>query len=82
MVKGVEPSAYPSGGRQPGLGGSRIVPAVPAGGSLVDARAPFVSSSQPTFSGGATPEPEHILGLGLIALLLLWRLGRLSRTAA
>jgi Ca-activated chloride channel homolog len=83
MVKGVEPSAYPNAGRQPGLGGSRIVPAAPAGGGqLIEARAPVVPSSQPAFSGGAAPEPEQLAGLALVALLLLWRLRRLSRTAA
>jgi len=75
MVKGVEPSAYPNAG----LGASRIVP---AGGPLIEARGPVVPSSQPAFSGGAAPEPEHLVGLGLVALLLLWRLRRLSRTAA
>lgn len=80
MVKGVEPSAYPNAARQPGLGGSRIVPA--AGGSLIEARAPVVPSSQPTFTGGAAPEPEHLAGLALVALLLMWRMRRLSRTAA
>jgi hypothetical protein len=78
MVKGVEPSAYPNAGRQAGLGASRIVP---SGGPLIEARGPVVPSS-PAFSGGAAPEPEHLVGLGLIALLLLWRLQRLSRTAA
>ena len=83
MVKGVEPSAYPSAARQPGLGGSRIIPAAPAaGGQLIEARAPMVPSSQPAFSGGAAPEPEQLAGLALVALLLLWRLRRLSRTAA
>ena len=83
MVKGVEPSAYPNATRQPGLGGSRIVPAVPAaGGAFIEARALIVPSSQPTFSGGAAPEPEQLAGLALVALLLLWRLRRLSRTAA
>jgi len=83
MVKGVEPSAYPNAGVQPGLGRSRIVPAVPAaGGTLIEARAPVVPSAQPTFTGGAAPEPEHLAGLGLVALLLLWRMRRLSRTAA
>jgi MYXO-CTERM domain-containing protein len=82
-VKGVEPSAYPNAVRQPGLGGSRIIPAAPAAGSpLIEAHAPMVPSSQPAFSGGATPEPEQLAGLALIALLLLWRLRRLSRTAA
>jgi Ca-activated chloride channel family protein len=79
MVEGVGPSAYPNAGRQARLGASQIVP---AGGSLIEARAPVVSSSQPAFSGGATPEPEHMLGLGLVALLLLWRLRRLPRRAA
>jgi Ca-activated chloride channel homolog len=82
MVEGVEPSAYPNAAHQRGLSGSRIVPAIPAGGSLVEARAPMVPSAQPTFAGGAAPEPEHLAGLGLVALLLLWRLRRLSRTAA
>jgi hypothetical protein len=83
MVEGVAPSAYPNAGRQPGLGASRIVPVAPAaGGSFVEARAPVVPSGQPSFSGGATPEPEHVLGLGLVALLLLWRLRRHFRTAA
>jgi Ca-activated chloride channel family protein len=81
MVEAVEPSAYPNAA-QLGLGGSRIVPAIPAGGTLIEARAPVVPSGQPVFSGGATPEPEHLAGLGLVALLLLWRLRRLSRTAA
>jgi Ca-activated chloride channel family protein len=66
MVKGVEPSAYPRAGHRTG---SRIVP---AGGSLIEARAPVVPSAQ----------PEHVLGLGLVALLLLWRLRRLLRMAA
>jgi MYXO-CTERM domain-containing protein len=79
MVEGVGPSAYPNGGRRTGPDGSRIMP---AGGSLIEARAPVVPSSQPAFSGGATPEPEQMLGLGLVALLLLWRLRRLSRAAA
>jgi Ca-activated chloride channel homolog len=79
MVNGVEASAYPNAGRQAGLGASRIVP---AGGPLIEARGPVVPSSQPAFSGGAAPEPEHLVGLGLIALLLLWRLRGLSRTAA
>jgi Ca-activated chloride channel family protein len=83
MVEGVGPSAYPNAQRQPGLGGSRIVPATPAaGGPLVEARAPVAPYAQPTFTGGAAPEPEHLAGLALVALLLLWRLGRLSRTAA
>jgi Ca-activated chloride channel family protein len=82
MVKGVEPSAYPNAGGQPGLGGSRIVPIAPAGGSLIEARAPVVPSAQPTFAGGATPEPGQLAGLGLVALLLLWGMRRLSRTAA
>jgi Ca-activated chloride channel family protein len=83
MVEGVAPSAYPMAGRQPGLGASRIVPAGTAAGSaFVEARVPVVPSSQPAFSGGATPEPEHILGLGLVAALLLWRLRRLLLTAA
>lgn len=79
IVKGVEPSAYPNAGRQAGLGASRIVP---AGGPVIEARGPVMPSSQPAFSGGAAPEPEHLVGLGLIALLLLWRLRRLSHTAA
>jgi Ca-activated chloride channel family protein len=78
MVKGVPPSAYPNAGRQAVLGGSRIV----AVGSHPAASAPSVPSSRPAFSGGAAPEPEHLVGLGLVALLLLWRLRRLSRTAA
>jgi Ca-activated chloride channel homolog len=82
MVEGVAPSAYPNAA-QPGLGsGSRIVPAIPAGGTLIEARAPVGPSAQPTFAGGAAPEPEHLAGLGLVALLLLWRLRRLARTAA
>jgi Ca-activated chloride channel homolog len=82
MVKGVEPSAYPNAEGQPGPGGSRIIPVAPAGGPLIEARAPVVPSTQTTFTGGATPEPEHLAGLGLVAVLLLWRLRRLSRTAA
>jgi Ca-activated chloride channel family protein len=72
MVKGVEPSAYPNApGRQAVLGGTRTIAA----------SGPFVPSSQP-MSGSAAPEPGHILGLGLVALLLLWRLRRRSLTAA
>ena len=83
MVEGVKPSAYPDAARQPGLGGSRIIPAIPAaGGQMIEARAPVVPSSQPSFSGGAAPEPEHLAGLALVAFLLLWRLRRLSRMAA
>jgi Ca-activated chloride channel homolog len=82
MVEGVGPAAYPNAGAQPSLGGSRIIPVAPAGSPLIEARAPVVPSSQPTFTGGAAPEPEQLAGLGLIALLLLWRLRRLSRTAA
>jgi len=83
MVEGVKPSAYPNAARQPGLGGSRIVPAAPAaGGQLIEARAPVVPSSQPAFSGGAAPEPGQLAGLALVALLLLWRMRRLSRMAA
>jgi Ca-activated chloride channel family protein len=78
MVKGVEPSAYPNAVSPAGLGPSRIVPA----GSLIEVRAPLAPSSQPGFSGGATPEPGHLVGLGLVALLLLWRWRRLSRLAA
>jgi Ca-activated chloride channel family protein len=83
MVEGVKPSAYPDAARQPGLGGSRIIPAIPAaGGQMIEARAPVVPSSQPSFTGGAAPEPEHLAGLALVAFLLLWRLRRLSRMAA
>jgi Ca-activated chloride channel homolog len=83
MVEGVKPSAYPDAARQPGLGGSRIIPAIPAaGGQVIEARAPVVPSSQPSFTGGAAPEPEHLAGLALVAFLLLWRLRRLSRMAA
>jgi hypothetical protein len=76
MVNGIEPSAYPVAGRQAGMGASRIA----ATGSHPATSAPVVPSSQPSFSGGAAPEPEHLVGLGLIALLLVWRLRRLSRT--
>jgi Ca-activated chloride channel family protein len=83
MVEGVKPSAYPDAARQPGLGGSRIIPSIPAaGGQMIEARAPVVPSSQPSFTGGAAPEPEHLAGLALVAFLLLWRLRRLSRMAA
>jgi hypothetical protein len=41
-----------------------------------------VPSSQPAFSGGAAPEPGQLAGLALVALLLLWRMRRLSRMAA
>jgi Ca-activated chloride channel family protein len=36
--------------------------------------APFAPSQSTTYGGSATPEPEHLFGLMLIALLLLWRL--------
>lgn len=79
MVKGVEPSAYPAApGRQAALGGSRIV----AASAPPASSGPFVPSSQPGFSGGSAPEPEHMLGLGLVALLLLWRLRGLARRVA
>ena len=78
MVKGVEPSAYPAVGRQASLGGSRIV----AAGTPPETGGRFVPSSQPGFSGGSAPEPEHVLGLGLVALLLLWRLRGVTRRAA
>lgn len=77
MVKGVEPSAYPAVGRQASLGGSRIVVA----GTQPETAGWFVPSSQPGFSGGSAPEPEHLLGLGLVALLLLWRLRGNSQRA-
>ena len=79
MVKGVEPSAYPAvAGRHAGLGGSRIVVA----GARPATSGPFVPSSQPGFSGGSAPEPEHMFGLGLVALLLLWRMRGLARRVA
>ena len=79
MVRGVEPAAYPNVGRQAGLGGSRIVV---AGTQLSQTGGQYMPSSQPGFSGGSAPEPEHVLGLGLIALLLLWRLRGATRRAA
>jgi Ca-activated chloride channel family protein len=40
--------------------------------------APFAPGPGTTFGGNAAPEPGHLFGLGLIALLLLWRMrGRL-----
>ena len=79
MVKGVEPAAYPNVGRQAGLGGSRIVV---AGTQFSQTGGQYRPSSQPGFSGGSAPEPEHVLGLCLIALLLLWRLRGVTRRAA
>jgi Ca-activated chloride channel family protein len=78
MVEGVAPSAYPNApGRQVAPGQT-----TPGTSRIITANGPVVPSSQPAFSGGAAPEPEQLVGLGLIALLLLWRLRRLSRTAA
>jgi len=79
MVQGVEPAAYPNVGRQAGLGGSRIVV---AGTQFSQTGGQYRPSSQPGFSGGSAPEPEHVLGLCLIALLLLWRLRGVTRRAA
>ena len=40
--------------------------------------APFAPGQRTTFGGNAAPEPAHLLGLLLVALLLLWRMrGRL-----
>jgi Ca-activated chloride channel family protein len=78
MVEGVGPSAYPN------APGRQVAPVQPAPGAsrIITASGPVVPSSQPAFSGGAAPEPEQLVSLGLIALLLLWRLRRLSRRAA
>ena len=58
MVKGVEPSAYPNAGRQPGLGGSRIVPTAPAGAPLVEARAPTCRRPSPPSAAARRPSPS------------------------
>lgn len=86
MVEGVGPKAY---GKQPRQRAGQPVPALPEGGiraqlqpmapKISGAKHAFGGAAAQAFGGGATPEPEHIFGLGLIVLLLWARFRQIFR---
>jgi Ca-activated chloride channel homolog len=85
MVDGVGPGAYGLKANQrlpqtPNRGGLRTrVQPVPATQRV---RVAFNTPGAKSFSGGATPEPEYLFGLGLIVLLLWLRFRNAYRRRA